>query len=772
MYKVKNVTKKFGNSIALDDVSFELPEVGFIVIKGANGSGKSTLLALLGAIDTIDAGTITLGETNLGNLSSKERARLRETTIDFIFQDGNLFDNLTVRENINIVGTSSRFQNTVNFLGLAELLDKKPKELSGGERQKVGIARALMKNSRVLLADEPTSALDDSTKESIFKLLARLSTNHLVIMITHDQHLADKYGNMFLTLDDGHLVDVTIRATNDTRSDVPLHHNCFSALKFSLKNLFQNKSKAIRNTSVMVLTLLCVLITTTIFSLDFEKMHTATLKREGQRLVELASYTKDDTYDPFRGEFTFKDIRTITDTLGPDIPLVTGRTLTDENDSNLGILSMPQNESGNLYYYMGAPSFLSIDKLDKVMLGRKPENVNEIVVTSYLAETMLALGYMTRTSGYYTPTSIEELLTNGKPLAVGRFDLKVVGIVDVDTSAYAYLKDIPSSQYDAHKMEVQGFIKYLRYEALDIYVLDDFFTNQPKFINSNYTFHIENVADEDPKISLATEPITLDSGNEVTLEDGEIIVNSETLVALGFDPTTITEEKIDLLIQKYGEPVRELGGLSVRGISADDRTYLTPATLEPYLTSYRTTYSKVMLDCSDDATLKRITREYHLDRGTYRLTSAYSEFFLDAKPIARKISIAGLAISIIFGILSFFFLLNYVKGSISLRRKEIATLRCLGVKDSAIARIFAIEGVALSLLSYLISFGLFLLVRIIVNNYLFDLLALRVDILPIVPTLLFVVIVVLVLVSYLLSWTSVHRISKIEPKIVFQNETL
>ncbi len=152
---------------ALDKVSFTLDEGKFVVILGPSGAGKSTLLNLLGGLDSPSEGTITVSGADISKLSDNELADYRASTVGFVFQFYNLIPTLTVYENVKLVNEISKnaldAKDIIGRVGLLDHLNNFPSELSGGEQQRISIARALCKNPKILLCDEPTGALDSET---------------------------------------------------------------------------------------------------------------------------------------------------------------------------------------------------------------------------------------------------------------------------------------------------------------------------------------------------------------------------------------------------------------------------------------------------------------------------------------------------------------------------------------------------------------------------------------------------------------------------------
>ena len=180
---------------ALDKVSFSLDEGKFVVILGPSGAGKSTLLNLLGGLDSPTEGKIYVSGKDISALSNDELADYRASTVGFVFQFYNLVPTLTVKENVMLVNeiapNAFPAEKMLEEVGLSDHLNNFPSELSGGEQQRVSIARALAKNPKILLCDEPTGALDYVTGKQILKLLQDTcrKTGRTVIVITHNTAL-------------------------------------------------------------------------------------------------------------------------------------------------------------------------------------------------------------------------------------------------------------------------------------------------------------------------------------------------------------------------------------------------------------------------------------------------------------------------------------------------------------------------------------------------------------------------------------------------------
>lgn len=216
--EAKNISKSFVKGVkVLDDVSLLVMQGDFISIEGASGSGKSTLLTILGGIDVPSEGQVLLKDRDISKMKEKELAELRRTEIGFVFQFFNLAPYLTVKENIllpiildgkKISDYEEKAQELMAKLGIAEYANRLPSTISGGEQQRVAIARGMIFDPCILLLDEPTGNLDSKNSEAIMQLLKdiNLETKTTIIQVTHSTENS-KYGNKRIFIKDGKILD-------------------------------------------------------------------------------------------------------------------------------------------------------------------------------------------------------------------------------------------------------------------------------------------------------------------------------------------------------------------------------------------------------------------------------------------------------------------------------------------------------------------------------------------------------------------------------------
>ena len=219
MLELINVTKEYSSGAtavkALKGVSVSFRRAEFVSVLGPSGCGKTTLLNIIGGLDRYTSGDLIIDGVSTKNYKDSDWDAYRNHSIGFVFQSYNLIPHQTVRKNVELaltisgIGKEERKRRAIAALervGLADQLDKKPNQLSGGQMQRVAIARAIVNDPEIILADEPTGALDSETSVQVMEILKKLSSTRLVVMVTHNGELAEKYSSRIISLSDGLIV--------------------------------------------------------------------------------------------------------------------------------------------------------------------------------------------------------------------------------------------------------------------------------------------------------------------------------------------------------------------------------------------------------------------------------------------------------------------------------------------------------------------------------------------------------------------------------------
>lgn len=566
MIRFENVTKEYlpkkgSKKIAIDNISFSLPNKGLIFLLGKSGSGKSTLLNLLGSLDKPTNGNIFAFNKNISKFKEKELTSYRSNYVGFIFQEFNLLEDLNVYDNIDLSLNLKRQKSNKELLDkyldivhLSNLGKRQVSELSGGEKQRVAIARALIKNPKIILADEPTGNLDTANSEQIFNLLKEISKEHLVVVVSHDRENAFKYSDGIIEIEDGKIINNTVKIKNTKKEEFKLnksHISFFKRIKLAFGML---RVKKIRLTiTILLLTLAFSLFgfSYSLMNFDIPKTHADTMVHENESNILFdKGYISD--YKLYN-MLTTKEVEEITSKLNSNY--YEERYYYNNNTLATLELSYGLNQKyselqSSAYYgiYNDYVKFITYDedKLNSLdIIGSIPKNEKEVLINELLADYLVIYGFQeyntkeNKISEYLdsTVTSKEELI--GKYLYVGNDYIIVSGIVkDNNLQKYNELKNVTQIKMEKKPTKLYNEFRSLYKNNLyNVYIGSNFILNDnhSNYLIDNNTF--ENILYYDSKeyydgvyLQVINSELEMYDGKKISkidkINDGEIVLSS------------------------------------------------------------------------------------------------------------------------------------------------------------------------------------------------------------------------------------------------------
>ena len=573
-YKSKN--KKAQNTEALKNISIKLPKKGLVFILGKSGSGKSTLLNVLGGLDKYDSGDLIINGKSTKNFNNKDFDAYRNTYIGFIFQDFNLLENYSVEKNVSLSlelqnkkVDKDTIENILKTVGLEGFEKRKINELSGGQRQRVAIARALVKSPDVILADEPTGNLDSVTGRQIFELLKELSKEKLIIVVSHDDENARKYGDRIIELKDGSII-------GDTENEQEKFENSEKfklvsaklpfkySLKMGLGNLIHKKIKLILTILLISFAITCLGVMISATSFDLAKEHVKSLEKNNEYEIFINSYDKiydgekqvkemfvsalDNGSSPNQIEVSDEKIKEAEDKTGLNWYK---QIVLTQNQESLNFKYINDITYSSIYYTQNSMiKFVELDEnnsklLQDKLLGNLAVNKDEIVIPSYIADNIIQSGIeikkedKNKETETYKPLSYNQIINDKKYIKINGLNtyVKVTGIIKHDMSKSEHLKTISYDEYyysldidvEAEYSELLSNEKYSR-----VYVTKDFIQSlnlkdNNKLITSAKIIYNDKVSLFN-QIAYISDKVQAYDGNNV--RDFETLQNNDILIDL------------------------------------------------------------------------------------------------------------------------------------------------------------------------------------------------------------------------------------------------
>ena len=835
MIELKNVSKtytsrKSKNTKALNDISLTLNDNGMTFILGKSGSGKSTLLNILGGLDKYDSGEMIIMGKSTKTFTQKDYDSYRNTYVGFIFQEFNILEDYDVSENIKLAlqlqqkeVNEKELEALLSKLELSELTKRKVNELSGGQKQRVAIARALVKKPKIILADEPTGNLDSKTGRQVIELLKEISKETLVVVVSHDEEYANKYGDRILEIKDGQIIndsnEIKINSNNnDYYKIIKSHLPLKDSFKLGFGSLKHKKIKLFFTILLTIITLGFLSCIDTLSSYNFSETHAQTLVENNEQFIQIEKKhimldefnTYFDTLLPFDEE-SKKEVK---NKLGKNLYDVYHVYIYNEPSSNSNILHI--QEDAENYYYENPAEIVVTNDINKILkdeiIGSNPKNKDEIVISNYLANKIIKNGIEVHETVYkdefkeskiYFPKTYQEILDNKYTYYFGdKAKIKIVGIINYDLT--------------------DNTPEYIDNVLLKSYVNSDFIDNiiVPSTKTLKTIYELEALTNDNINLeylnsaSILNHEIEYYNGFEWIksreLKDNEIIVSMQQLVRMDANyfeelnkyinnssgDYTILEKKftanyinnqniigksvnLKIYYSKYlNDVVDEFKDLKIVGVVLNDKVcesnntqvqdciyydnnYISGNVLESYI-GKSFDKSSVLIPMTDKKEIKEATDMFPV-LSELAIKSTYSERLYSEKLILDAMKTLATYVGIVFLAFTIFLISNFMFTSLSYRKKEIGILRALGSRNLDIVKILLWEAFTLSIISATIASILLVIVSNLMNKFILS----QVDMLT-VPFVVgirqFLVIYLLVfMVTIISSLLPILKISKMKP---------
>ena len=727
IYKAKNAEPV----IALNDVSFELPNKGMVFILGKSGSGKSTLLNVISGLTKVDKGSIEVDNKDITKLSENELCKYRNTLCGFIFQEYNLIPELNVSENIKLAlqlqGEKKVDEKVQEVLKLVELTDyekRKVTELSGGQKQRVAIARAIIKNPKIIFADEPTGALDEQTGRSILELLKKLSKDRLVIIVTHDKGFAKEYKDRIIELKDGKIIKddgTTNKAQDEEKSEwkkpkLPLKES----LKIGCSNFKYHPIRLIATILLSVIAFTFLGVSLNISLSSFQDIAYNAMKSDNVKYSAINKYYKNNFETPLK-ENEKQDIE-------------------ERIGKSMGIIKTPldielKNTSDNLYYSILPNGVAEIsDDLVNVFnlsyVGKLPNLTNEIALTKFTSDVINYLNYSYK--------NYEEII--GNYLIINEHKYLITAIIDtnLDLNNYSILKEDNSNK---HKAITESFVNEL-YFSIHNYIfvsnLNNYYNESILFnkevcslyLTNSYSIKISQLIKDDNTFEIYTL-----NGNK----NGNYL--SSELIPLLLQMIDCNIEYNGMIFSNYGELFKALcnneinADLYIETYEKYKDKYMFPTKfyyffideqydlkynmqIDGFFTNYKddstiitanTVYQKIYdevggkYDCIFISTNAENIKEYISLKDSIRLNNPTIDSAIKYYKTFNVIKKISYVLSIVFALFSIGLLLNFILQSISDKTKTIGILKANGCNNFVLSKIFLAEGIIMAFIIFIVT---------------------------------------------------------------------
>lgn len=692
MLKICNVTKDYrvGKNItqALKGISLEFNNKEFVSILGQSGCGKTTLLNILGGLDKSTTGEVYLNDISIKEYSSLKLDYYRNSVVGFIFQNPSLIKNLTVKENVEIAlqlsGVKRKERKKLVYeslkkVNINQLSNKKVKLLSGGEQQRVAIARAIVNNPKIILADEPTGALDSENAKSVMEVLKELSKDYLVVMVTHNRELAEKYSTRIIEMLDGKVInDITKEKSLDKKEVIINKTRMPYKLSFllSLKNLYSKLIRTILTAFAGCIGIVGVALVLSVSEGVTNYIDTVqTNALESYPIIIRSSSVMSSTGNVItnREEFPDNEIITITKTI-----------------TNYEHISQIDQQFIDYLEQVDRDKYTIIDytKTIKFKLIKKNQDSYQAVGLSYFTELVDDSQFLETQYDVISgkmPTEANEIaLVVDSYNSVSASLLSALGI-DYNKESYTF-DEIKELTYRV----IENDDYYYYSEEKDRYYAKGLSDYQTLYENSKIELKIVGILRENPNCSFPLYSSGIVYTKELTEKLLESANNSE-----------IVKKQLE-----YGTEKRVLTGKPYEASESISSSMSIDYLYESDLVALGAVANVTRINIYSESFANRnYIERYIKDSNEYKASkniSYYDYMSGVSKDFATFIEILT-KVLIIFALISLFVssimisIITYI--SVLERNKEIGLLRCLGARRIDIVKVFCSETVLIGLLS-------------------------------------------------------------------------
>lgn len=744
MIELRNVTKVYKPSKgvtvkALSNINLSFKEKGFVVLTGESGSGKTTLLNILAGLDNYTQGDMLIDNISTKKIKETAWDEYRNKRVGIVFQNYSLLEEFSVKKNVSLALELQRIDDKKEWVDWAldrtnmyEYKNKRVRNLSGGQKQRVAIARAIVKNPQIILADEPTGNLDTINSEEIFMLLKELSKEHLVVVITHNVELANKYADRLIRLVDGEIVEdkkvseEVLEEPSKEKSMPPKGLKVGSILSLGLSSMAKQWFRLLATIMMLIVMLTSIGIALGVSRYRKNEVLAKVVLEGDNTLLAIKKNDIDNPYftskdDKFFEENGYKYI----EVLDNDENLVFHKYQTDNLLYYYKMLAMKP------YYSMQPNGFIAIEDLKdcginyNLVNGRWPENNFEVCITNYMAKVLLADSAAVCSNPENRPLTQEELLR--LPIQINNYhNVTVVGIVEtnLDEEYYSGAKEKYNELIEelkgvhnvifATKTFVNEIINYnpiIRISYPDYMLISDMYFYKCVSKSQIYTMNKAS--------RFGNYEFNYIYGDN-KLDVGEVFVTKNMFIRLlneklGRVEYTIDTVNIDEIIHNE---IRAGFKFDSKIMSFINQTENELETVEFYVVGLTDCPKPVISDDyeeSVDTTIITHSSTYLVDirsldvdqlmklADNYTITTSKIYDVNSVSNRANQIKVLGVLLGILFGLLSIITIIDFTQASIKGSYRHIGIIRAIGAMKIDIYKIYIVQTIILAVISIVVA---------------------------------------------------------------------